>query len=90
MRSAAPRVRALPPAISFRGVDLCLAGFAHEAGCREGGDLGDVALGPDAALAARGEALQEVVCVVGLLLAVDPAVAEGEVEGLVVGDGGDG
>src|SRR5687767_12511562 len=75
LRSATPRVRALPPAIGFRGVDLCLAGVAHEARGCEGGDFGDVALGPDAVLAARGEALQEVGGVVGLLLAVDPAVA---------------
>ncbi|KAK1248905.1 LOW QUALITY PROTEIN: hypothetical protein MKX08_007125 [Trichoderma sp. CBMAI-0020] len=52
-------------------------------------DALDVALRPKTAAAARREALQVELFVKGLPLAVDPAVAEGDVDGFQVADGGD-
>lgn len=49
----------------------------------------DVALRPEAVFAAGCEALDEGIGVQGFALAVDPAVAEGGVDGFGVGDGGD-
>ncbi|KAL3952659.1 hypothetical protein ACCO45_012602 [Purpureocillium lilacinum] len=81
LHGAGPRVRALPPAVRAGGVHLGLPRGLHAAFRDEGGDAVDVAAGPEGAGPARGEALEEGVGVVGAPLAVDPAVAEGGVDG---------
>lgn len=70
------------------GDDLEALGL-HAACGAEGLDFGDIDLGPDAARAARDEALHKGLGVPGPFLPVDPAVAERCVEGFLVGDRGD-
>src|SRR6266550_1211743 len=80
-------VRLGPPAVGFRPLDLGEAGGPHVPGGDECLGLPAVDPGPLAAGTAGREALEPPGLVVGALLAVDPSVAEGDVEGLGVGDG---
>src|SRR5579872_3754050 len=83
-------VGGFPAAIGFGGVYLFQPGGGHLARLDEALDVLGVVPGPAAAGAARGEFLQPGVFVVGVLLAVDPAEAQGLIEGLGVGEAGDG
>lgn len=64
-----------PAAVGLGAVDLGEAGGLHAAGLDQGEGTLAVVLGPDAAAGAGGELLKEGGGVVGLALAVDPAVA---------------
>src|SRR5439155_11135316 len=84
----APRlVRPGPAAVGLRRLDLGEAGRLHLPGGDERLGLPAVDPGPLAAGTAGREALEPPGLVVGALLAVDPSVTEGDVEGLGVGDG---
>src|SRR5205807_6462603 len=80
-------VRLGPAAVCLRPLDLGEAGRLHVPGGDERLGLPAVDPGPLAAGTAGREALEPPGLVVGALLAVDPSVAEGDVEGLGVGDG---
>lgn len=82
-------VGAFPPAIRLCKIYLGLSRCPHTTLSNKTGDLFDVAAGPEATATTWSEALDESCAVVALALAVNPAVAEGHVDGLVVGDCGD-
>src|SRR5437763_3355699 len=80
-------VRLGPAAVGLRRLDLGEAGRLHLPGGDERLGLPAVDPGPLAAGTAGREALEPPGLVVGALLAVDPSVAQSDVEGLGVGDG---
>src|SRR6185312_1785955 len=80
------RIGALPAAVGFGRVDLRLAERRHATFADQPLGMTDIALRPDAFGAARAEALQEGVIVEGLLLPVDPAPAERDVERFRIAD----
>lgn len=79
-------IRSLPPSIGPGPIDLRLSPRAHAARADEPLDMPPVDLRPPAAGAPRGEGLCGVVIVMAAALAVDPAEAEGYVEGFRVCD----
>lgn len=78
----------VPAAVGLRPVDLGLPGGLHASRFDQRLGLAAVDLRPQAARAPWREALQPVLFVEGFLLAVDPAVAERDLDRLRVGDGG--
>src|SRR2546430_2730288 len=85
-RGALRLVRLGPAAVGLRRLDLGEAGRLHLPGGDERLGLPAVDPGPLAAGTAGREALEPPGLIVGTLLAVDPPMAEGDVEGLGVGD----
>ncbi len=77
-------VRGLPAAVGHGRLDLAQARRTHAPGVDQALDPGDVGLRPQAARLARGEALQEERLVQAAAQAVDPAVAERDLDGLLV------
>lgn len=71
----------MPPSILLCSLNRSKARRPHPPFGRQHLDALDVALGPEAPAATGREALQVEVFVEGLALAVDPAVAEGGVDG---------
>src|SRR5678815_740356 len=81
--------RRIPAAIGLGPIDLRLTGRLHAALLDESSDDVAVALGPHASRPARGESLAVPLLVHRLGLAVDPAVAQRDVERLRVVDAAD-
>jgi len=84
-RTLLPVVRRLPPAVALGLLDLLPPGRLHPAALDERLDSLPVDLRPDAPRPTRRELLQPGRGVPALLLPVDPPIAEGDLECLVVG-----
>src|SRR5690606_4705206 len=78
-----------PPPVFPRSLHLPPPRIPHPARLLQFRDAIHIALRPDAAPPAGREALRKMRCIECLSLAVDPAVAEGRADGLVVRYGGD-